>query len=388
MPLLNINQSTTITSSPKYVLLKSDSLKAADTHTGPSPYADKYKEGPSYQPKTLNLQPSGKLDESYEFIEVTPQIGREYRDAQIRDILQDEEKLRDLAINVSRRGVVFFRNQDLTVAEQKTLAQKLGKLTAKPDTSGLHIHPIAPAGGFVKDDGSGQTDPEVSIISSKLNKTLRKGYEDGKSNDNSGWHSDITFEPVPSDYSILKIVESTTSGGDTLWASGYALYEKLSPSLRNYLKTLTGEYAQPGFKRAAEGKFEIYSDIRGAPENIGDELTAVHPIVRTNPVTGWNSIFSIGSHFTSFNDLDPKESKLLREYLLNLLQTSHDIQVRFKWGKNDVAIWDNRSVYHTATNDYYHTDAERTGVRTVGIGERPYLDPNGKSRSEDHDGYI
>jgi alpha-ketoglutarate-dependent taurine dioxygenase len=36
---------------------------------------------------------------------------------------------------VSQRGVVFFRNQSLTVDEQKILGQKLGELTGKPETS-------------------------------------------------------------------------------------------------------------------------------------------------------------------------------------------------------------------------------------------------------------
>ena len=45
------------------------------------------------------------------------------------------------------------------------------------------------------------------------------------------------------------------------------------------------------------------------------------------------------------------------------------------------AIWDNRSVFHTATFDYEGL-GERFGNRVVGIGERPYLDPNSKSKSE------
>ncbi|CUM50827.1 unnamed protein product [Debaryomyces tyrocola] len=152
--------------------------------------------------------------------------------------------------------------------------------------------------------------------------------------------------------------------------------------LQALLETLTGVYSQPGLKKAAEGKFEIYSGVRGAPENVGDELAAIHPLVRTNPVTGWKSIFSIGQHFTSINGLSDSESALIKDYLSELLYGSHDIQVRFRWNKNDVAIWDNRSVYHTATNDYFDDAFERTGVRTVGIGERPYLDANSTSRDE------
>jgi alpha-ketoglutarate-dependent taurine dioxygenase len=168
---------------------------------------------------------------------------------------------------------------------------------------------------------------------------------------------------------------------DTLWASGYSLYDQLSPSSKAYLETLTGTYSQPGFKQRAEGKYEFYSGQRGAPENIGDELTAVHPIVRSNPVTGWKSIFAIGHHFTKFNELTDDESKFFKNYLDNLLVASHDIHVRFHWGKNDIAVWDNRSVYHSATKDYLN-NFDRTGVRTVGIGERPYLFDNAKSRAD------
>lgn len=373
----------TIESVPKYIILQNDRIKHSENkNTGASPYAEKYRDGPSYQPFTQYLELSGGLDREYEFDELTPQIGREYPNAQVRDILNDDEKLRDLAITVSRRGVVFFRDQDITIEEQKLLAEKLGNLTGKPKTSGLHIHPTAPAGGFLKEDDSGETDPEVSIISSKLGRELYlKNFLQGRK-ESEGWHSDITFEPVTSDYAVLKIVEPTPTGGDTLWASGYALYDKLTPLFRGYLETLTGVYSQPGFKKAAEGKFEIYSDTRGAPENIGDELTAVHPLVRTNPVTGWKSIYSIGHHFTSINGLSDPESALIKNYLNELSYGSHDIQVRFRWKKNDIAIWDNRSVYHTATNDYFHDTIERTGVRTVGIGERPYLDKNSKSREE------
>lgn len=47
-----------------------------------------------------------------------------------------------------------------------------------------------------------------------------------------------------------------------------------------------------------------------------------------------------------------------------------------------VAIWDNRSTFHSATFDYEGL-GERFGHRAVGIGEQPYLDPNGGSRTDD-----
>jgi hypothetical protein len=38
----------------------------------------------------------------------------------------------------------------------------------------------------------------------------------------------ITFEPVPSDYAILKIHTLPPTGGDTLWASGYVTLKSKS----------------------------------------------------------------------------------------------------------------------------------------------------------------
>ena len=44
---------------------------------------------------------------------------------------------------VSQRGVCVFPKQEhLTIEDQKLLARKLGELTCRPHTSGLHIHPL------------------------------------------------------------------------------------------------------------------------------------------------------------------------------------------------------------------------------------------------------
>ena len=45
------------------------------------------------------------------------------------------------------------------------------------------------------------------------------------------------------------------------------------------------------------------------------------------------------------------------------------------------AIWDNRTVYHSAIFDYAGLGV-RTGHRAVGIGEQPYLDGSSLTRRE------
>lgn len=259
------------------------------------------------------------------------------------------------------------------------LADRLGRLTGKPSSSGLHIHPISNFGREQRGD-----DYEINIISSVGRKVLYTGeFGEKKQNTKENWHSDISFEPIPSDYAILRLTELPGTGGDTLWASGYELYDRLSTPYQRFLDGLTATFAQSKFGVAAKkASFEIYSAPRGCPENIGEELRAVHPVVRTNPVTGWKSIFAFGHHTEKINDLTLLESRKLMEWFLDLVVGNHDMQVRHRWqNANDVAIWDNRSVYHAATPDFEGL-GERVGHRAVSLGEKPYFDPQSTSRRE------
>ncbi|KAJ9145293.1 TfdA family Taurine catabolism dioxygenase TauD [Pleurostoma richardsiae] len=334
------------------------------------------------------LKLSGALDK-FEQFDVTPVIGREFVNVDLAEWLRapnSDELLRDLAITISRRGVVFFRKQDnITHELQKELVQRLGELTGKPETSKLHIHPVnnSKREHGVKDD-------EISVISSKQ---LKKFYNTGQflnfnhvQSQKHQWHSDITFEPIPSDYALLRLTQLPKTGGDTLWASGYELYERISKPLQGFLETLNAHFAQPGFNQAAEkNNFKIFSEPRGAPENVGEVLEAIHPVIRTNPVTGWKSVYALGHHVHSIVGLSEAESKRFLDWFLQLLTENHDLQVRNRWQNvNDLAIWDNRAAYHAATPDYVRDEelGERAGSRSVSLGEKPYFDPQSFSRQE------
>ena len=180
--------------------------------------------------------------------------------------------------------------------------------------------------------------------------------------------------------SILILLSSLT---DTLWASGYELYDRISRPYQIFLESLTATYSQPNFAETAKSSgFEMYTAERGSPFNKGADMTAIHPVVRTNPVTGWKSVFAVGHHVEKINDVTPLESKALLDWFVRLLVDNHDLQVRHRWANpNDLAIWDNRSVYHAATPDYEGI-GERLGHRAVSLGEKPYLDPQSRSRTE------
>lgn len=177
---------------------------------------------------------------------------------------------------------MFFRKQDnLTDDLQKQFVHRLGQLTGKPKDSSLHIHPVLNGTsefGVTKDN-------EISTISSIARKNMYKHEEKTRLNthryDAALWHSDIQFEPVPADYTSLRLTKLPKSGGDTLWASGYELYDRFSPTYRKFLEGLTATFIGDGFLRAAEAnpeKVKIYEQPRGSPKNIGNHLSAVHPV--------------------------------------------------------------------------------------------------------------
>ncbi|KAJ3295528.1 hypothetical protein HDU79_009041 [Rhizoclosmatium sp. JEL0117] len=328
--------------------------------------------------KVKPLQRNYSLDALYPSFKVQPHIGTEFKEGiQIRDILKApnaDELLLDLAVIVSERNVVFLRNQDITFDEQKEFIDRLGRVTGKPSTSGLHIHPTTAL--------SSELGSEALQISSEYNKVADKVYG-GTELQAQLWHTDITFEPVPSDYAILRLRHVPPEGGDTLFASGYEVYERLSPAFQKFLEGLTSTQVGANFKALeAAGLTGIIPGPRGAPENVGTHVSTSHPVIRTNPVTGWKSVFAGNGFTTRINELTKDESDIVIKHLANLISQNHDIQVRYRWGKNDVAIWDNRSSFHSATTDFDGDVYLRLGERATGLGERPYLDPNSTSRRE------
>lgn len=328
---------------------------------------------------------SGSLDQ-YESFDLTTVIGKEFPTVQLTELLKDDAKIKDLAITVSQRGVVFFRNQDINIEEQKILAQKLGELTGKPQTSKLHKHAVSNGKRGIPVDDKGTLDDEVSIVSSdtpRASDTNQFADRAPRKNANQVWHSDITFENIPSDYATLKVVSLPGKvGGDTLFASGYDAYDRLSPAWQKFLESLTATHFQPSFNRiVAEKGIELIEENRGTPENTGTHFQATHPVIRTNPVTGWKSVFGAGQQVEHgwINDVTDRESELIKAYLFETIASNYDLQVRIKWNKNDLAIWDNRSVFHTAIGDYKE---KRVAHRVLSLGERPYLDKNSSSRRE------
>ncbi|ODN96532.1 hypothetical protein L198_04247 [Cryptococcus wingfieldii CBS 7118] len=220
---------------------------------------------------TQPLPRNHSLDKWQNFV-VNPAIGQEFgNDLQLSEIVHAENK-DELLLDL--RGVVFFRAQDIGLEDQKTLSRKLGELSGKPQDSALYIHPLTP-----KDS---EKDDQILVISAER-RNKRAQVEDSTRFASKDWHFDITFEPVPSDYSILKIHTAPENGGETLWASAYEAYSRLSPEFAKFLEGKEALHEATSSDKYAEAAgITLRTDVRGSPLNSGPGLSAIHPVIRVS----------------------------------------------------------------------------------------------------------
>ena len=201
----------------------------------------------------------------------------------------------------------------------------------------------------------------------------------------------MTYEIQPPSYTCLKLLSGPPrgGGGDTLWSSQYAAYDTLSPSMQKYLEDLTALHSA---EMQAEGSKAMGRPVRRAP------VITPHPLVRTNPVTGWKSLFFNPGFVTKIVGVPKTESDAIIRFLNEVISTTQELHVRFQWQKNDVAFWDNRIcvsilllIGSEIVTDYLqnHTASygfgphRRHAVRVAAHGERPRFDPTGKSQEEE-----
>lgn len=88
---------------------------------------------------------------------------------------------------------------------------------------------------------------------------------------------------------MLKIVTPPDdAGGDTLWASGYEAFDRLSPAWKKLAEGLTATHNQPAFNDAARDQgMELITENRGNPENSGTDFKTSQSVHSFPLFNGW-----------------------------------------------------------------------------------------------------
>jgi taurine dioxygenase len=254
------------------------------------------------------------------------------------------EVVAELRRALAAHCVIFLREQDLTPEQQKTFARHFGPLAQTPFIKPLDGHP-------------------------EMMRIVREAEESKKQNFGGRWHSDMTFSPEPLLGTCLYARESPAVGGDTLWSNQMLAFEALSPALQ---KVLEGLRVMHSAKRSY-GPQGAYADddlksmrIKASEEALKEQA---HPCIRTHPESGRKVLFVNWVYAIRFEGMTEEESAPLLDFL-NRHSQRPEFQIRFRWRKGSLALWDNRSTQHIAVNDY--PGYRRVMDRVTIAGDKPY----------------
>lgn len=166
------------------------------------------------------------------------------------------------------RTVIIFRDQELTEDQQVAFSRRFGE----PQPSEIS--------GFEKDDAH----PEIDILEYDVDNPPHTTLD--------LWHTDFAGREKPTMGTTLYAKDIPPEGGDTIWVNSEAAYEALSDRMKAHLDGLHAYHDnyQPYDEHVRPELWdkEYFDDNRRMR---AEYSPALHPVVRTHPVTGRKGLF-------------------------------------------------------------------------------------------------
>jgi taurine dioxygenase len=245
------------------------------------------------------------------------------RDRFVAEVTEREEYLvaeRDgqaIRRTLITHSVVVIRGMELVPVEQVALTRLLGEPEMASDMRNHHPESV-----------------EILVVSNS-GSTRVVG--------NQCWHSDRSFLPEPTRYTILRAHVVPPSGGDTLFADMVDAYEKLPPQWKTAMVGAMGVHSYDKIAR-------LRAKTHDQPVEKDYELKyprVRHPVVRAHPETGTPALYVNELCLASIESargtpIDVPVDKLLAH------ATDDRFTYRHRWQPGDVLIWDNTRVLHKA----------------------------------------
>lgn len=258
-------------------------------------------------------------------IEVLPlsdAIGAEIRGIDLREPLT-EETAREIEQAWYDHVIVLFRDQDISLEQQKTFAARFGELAIR-----------AREGATIEERALGEN---VMLVSN-----IRKdGRQIGKLPDGEMmFHSDTPYFENPQKATLLYAIEVPSEGGETLFSNSYKVAETLPEDIKHRL--------------AGRKALQIYDydrdDVPTGNFDRSQHPHYEHPIFRKHPETGRTSLFVSELMTAEIIGLPEDESQRLLQHLFSH-QRRDEFVYAHAWRPGDLLMWDNRCSVH-ARNDF------------------------------------
>ncbi len=227
----------------------------------------------------------------------------------------NKNNLKKIKFALQKYGMIYFRKQNLNSKSYIKFAKNFGKLADYPRLKGLN-----------------KKYPKITVVQRKASD---KGPSFGEQ-----FHTDSIYTKKPPRFTMLlsKLVPKKGKA-NTEFCSQYLAYKNLPNSYKKKLKKYKGNFS-------SEGPISITTQERVKEKGkINKELKSRHNIIRK--INTKYTIYCSPGHFVGFNFKLKRENKL--ENFLFKHQIRKKFQYSLEWEKNQLAIWDNRSMLHQAT---------------------------------------
>ncbi len=256
----------------------------------------------------------------------------------------DNGTLREIDAAMDRYAVCVFSATGLRDASHIAFSRLFGKLELAPrfgTRARRFNHPELFDAGNLDVDGS--------ILKDERRRLYNKG--------NALWHTDSSFNPHRSSYSLLLAHEIPPAGGDTQYADMRAGYDALPESLKCKIEGLVAEHwlwhsrMLAGYPEPTETEREAKPPAR-------------HRLVQVHPGSGRKTLY-LAAHASHIVDWPVEDGRKLIQELIELT-TEPQLTCAVEWrSPGDLVIWDNRCTMHRATpfdDTAYRRDMRRTTV--------------------------
>ena len=215
---------------------------------------------------------------------------------------------------LQKYGMIYFRDQKLNSDNYLKFAKKLGVPADYPRLKGL-------SSKFTK----------ITVVERK---SKDKGPSFGEQ-----FHTDSIYTKKPPRFTMLlsKLVPKRGKA-NTDFCSQYLAYENLPNKLKKKFKNEKCIFS-------SEGPISVTRIEREKEKGKkAKELISKHNLIRK--INSKYTLYCSPGHFIRFNN--DKIEKKFKNYLFKH-QVKKKFQYSLEWEKNQLAIWDNRSMLHQAT---------------------------------------
>ncbi|NQV56234.1 MAG: TauD/TfdA family dioxygenase [Rhodospirillales bacterium] len=248
---------------------------------------------------------------------------------------------------VDQFAVVIMPGQDITDEQQIEFARHFG-----PRES-----PAIAASGFAE---KGHRLPQYLFDASNLgldNEILPPGHarREMRAADRL-WHTDSSFNPLPTKWSMLSARIIPPEGGNTDFADARAAYDALDENMKERIEELVAEHSLWHSRKKGGLKTVTNAQEQGLPP-------VTHRVVRQIPGTE-RKAYMAGAHARRIIGMDEAEGAALLQELTDFA-TRPEFVYSHQWRTNDLVIWDNRCTLHRGTpfdDEKFKRDMRRTTI--------------------------